>query len=72
MRCPFCLRSVRGLGGIILLTPEQIHRESGQPIMGECCVDCLGLIAITLDGLRNGRINSLEERYTLNGAIKRN
>lgn len=78
--CPFCLTHVREIGGIALMTPNQITRANTgmvlpgtqEPIIGSVCADCLGIIAITLDGLRNGRINALIEKYTLSGAIKRN
>lgn len=68
--CPFCLNQSRGLGGIALVTPEQLVRgDSGEPILGGCCVDCLAIIALTLDGLRNGRINSLAEKYQQSGVL---
>ena len=71
--CPFCLKQSRGLGGIALITPEQLVRgDSGTPVLGGCCVDCLAIVAYTLDGLRNGRINALSDKLVASGALSHN
>lgn len=64
------MSDVRGVGAIILMTPGQVANSNTQdPLIGECCVDCLGMLALILDGLRGGRIRALAERMKLSGSI---
>lgn len=72
MQCPLCLGDARQLGGIILATPGQITGDAGtEPITGAACVDCLGLVAMMLDGLKGGKIRQLADKLIGAGAIRR-
>lgn len=69
-QCPMCMREARGLGGVILLTPDQLSGASSRdPITGAACVNCLGLLSMMLDGLQGGRINQLAATLIARGAI---
>ncbi len=71
--CPFCLKHVRQVGGVALMTPAMIAESSDKsPLIGACCVDCMGLLAIVFDGLRGGKINALADKFIQSGAIRRN
>lgn len=71
-QCPLCMQDVRQVGGVMLITPDQLSGESQRPpVTGAACVDCLGLLAILLDGLRGGKIRALADKLVGSGAVKR-
>jgi len=71
-QCPLCLGEARQLAAIILATPGQLSGTAGsEPVTGAACVDCLGLVAMLLDGLKGGKIRELGQRLVDMGAVRR-
>jgi len=70
-QCQFCNQEARELGGVTLITPGQMSGSAQTaPPTASACVNCLTILATTLDNLRDGKILLLVSKLQQSGMVR--